>query len=269
MITVIIPMYNAEKTITQAMDSVRNQTAGELIRKVVVVDDGSTDNSSEIVKAYAENYPNFPLWYIYQENKGAASARNLGYKKAKTKYVAFLDADDAWMPNKLERQWKIITDNPQIRFLGTAWEEKPLRIGFKKITSLYNGTVKDVCIKNFPVTPSVLMETSFRDEVGYFDENRRYAEDINYFQKIASLGNYYFLPEKLVQIDIKKNYFAQSGLTSHLKEMHEGTIRNIAELRAADIISYPFWLSMRIFYQLKYYRRIIMRAWNALKRDKQ
>lgn len=260
MITVIIPMYNAEETIELVLDSVRTQTACNLIQKVIVVDDGSQDSSAEVIKGYMRKWTTFPLQYIYQENQGVAAARNRGYREAQTKYIAFLDADDAWLPRKIERQIEIINKNPQIRFLGTAWEDTPLRIGFRKITSLYNGTVKDVCIKNFPVTPSILMETSFRDEVGYFNEKCRYAEDINYFQKIAALGNYYFLPEKLVQIDINKNFFAQTGQSSHLKEMHKGTIRNITELRNAGQISLPFWICMRIFYQLKYYRRVFNRT---------
>lgn len=263
MVTVIIPMYNAEKTIERALDSVKDQTASKLIKSIIVVDDGSTDSSADIVKAYMNRYPYLPLSYVRQENKGVSSARNQGYKAAYTKYVAFLDADDIWLPNKLERQLQTIKENPQIRFLGTEWSEKPLKIGLKKITSLYNGTVKDLCIKNFPATPSILMETSFREEVGYFDEERRFAEDSNYFQKIAALGNYYFLPEKLVEVDNGKRYFAECGLSSHLKEMHRGTIQNIRELKEAGLISGQFWFAMRIFHELKYFRRIINKKRNA------
>ena len=259
MVTVIIPLYNAESTIVSVLDSVRKQTAIQKIREVLVIDDGSADNSKDKVQEYRIHYPDFPIVYIYQKNGGAASARNTGLKAAKTKYVAFLDADDLWLPNKLERQLQTIQENPQIRFLGTAWEDRPLCIGLKKITQLYNGTVKDICIKNFPVTPSVLMETSFREEIGYFDSGRRYAEDINYFQKIAAAGNYYFLPEKLVEIDIGKDYFAQTGLSADLRKMHEGTLQNILELRQDKKISFSFWLLMRVFYQLKYCRRIFRR----------
>lgn len=265
MITVVIPMYNAEKTIEIALDSVRTQTESGLIQKVIVIDDGSRDKSADVVKTYIRRWTLFPLQYIYQENQGVAAARNRGYRETQTKYIAFLDADDKWLPQKIERQMETIKENPQIRFLGTAWEDKPLRIGFRRITGLYNGTVKDVCIKNFPVTPSVLMETSFRDEVGLFNEECRFAEDINYFQRIAARGNYYFLPEKLVQIDLNKNYFAQTGQSSHLKEMHRGTIRNIAELRDNGQISFLFWMCMRLFYQLKYYRRVFNRARSAWK----
>lgn len=259
MVTVVIPLYNAENTIERVLDSVRMQTALAQIAEVIVINDGSTDQSKNRVLQYINSCPELSIVCLDQENCGAAGARNAGLSRVNTKYVAFLDADDLWAPNKLERQLQTIQEHPEIRFLGTAWEDKPLRIGGRKITELYNGTVKDVCIKNFPVTPSVLMETAFRDEVGYFDASRKYGEDINYFQKIAAKGNYYFLPEKLVSIDIGKEYFAQTGLSSHLKSMHEGTLINIKELRDSKYISFGFWLEMRIFYQLKYYRRIIMR----------
>ncbi len=265
MVTVIIPMYNAEKTIEKTLDSVRYQTAASQIRAAIVVDDGSTDSSAELIRNYQERYPDWPLQYTRQENKGVSAARNLAYRAAETKYVAFLDADDAWLPEKLERQLQVIKENPQIRFLGTAWQEKPLKIGFRKITTLHNGTVRELCIKNFPETSTVVMETSLREEVGYFDETRRYAEDINYFQKIAALGNYYFLPEKLVEEDIGKSFFAGCGLSSHLKEMHLGTLQNIRELRQAGRISRGFWLAMRVFYELKYYRRKFYKVLNERK----
>ena len=265
MITVIIPLYNSKNTIVLALDSVRHQTAIDMISEIIVVNDGSTDGSESAVENYCHKFPVLPITLITQKNGGAASARNCGLKRAKTQYVAFLDADDIWLPQKIERQMQVIRENPQIRFLGTGWEDTPLKIGWKKITNLYNGTVRDVCIKNFPVTPSILMETSYVDEVGYFDESRRYAEDINYFQKIAAKGNYYFLPEKLVDIDIGKDYFAQNGLSSNLSAMHHGTLLNIKELRDAGSISFSFWLLMRVFYQLKYYRRVILKYLNSRK----
>lgn len=259
MVTVVIPLYNAETTIEQALDSVRTQTAVHLISRVIVIDDGSCDGSAEKVKAYMSAYQNFPLELICQRNGGAAAARNTGLREVRTRYVAFLDADDIWLPDKLEKQFQVLSEHPYIRFLGTNWQDTPLRIGTKKITSLYNGSIQDLCIKNFPVTPSILMEASLRDEVGYFDPNRRFAEDINYFQKIAVLGNYFFMPEKLVEIDIGKKYFAQSGLSSHLKQMHQGTVENLNELRKNKNISYSFWVLMRLFYELKYWRRIVRR----------
>lgn len=260
MVTVIIPLYNAESTIIRALDSLRGQTAVEKIKRIIVVNDGSKDGGSERVKEYMEQYPSLPITYIEQSNQGAAAARNKGMRMADTKYIAFLDADDLWLPNKLERQLQIIKENPQIRFLGTTWQEKPFRIGWKKIPPLYNGSIQDLCIRNFPVTPSIIMEASLCQEIGYFDESRRYAEDINYFQKIAVKGNYYLLSEKLVEIDVGKDFFAQNGLSANLYQMHKGTLKNIRELKDDGTISVRFWLFMRVFYEMKYWRRVILRV---------
>ena len=259
MVTVVMPLYNAAKTIELSLNSIKGQTRFDYIKEIIVVNDGSTDESLEITEQFVCNNKDMPIRIVSQPNAGAAAARNTGIVLAQTKYVAFLDADDVWLPQKLEKQMETIANHPEIRFLGTGWEEKGIRIGFKKIKELYNGSVKDVCVKNFPVTPSVLMEKAIFDEIGMFNPGLRYAEDINLFQKVAAKGNYYFLPEKLVQIDVGKDFFAESGQSANLKEMHKGTLRNIKELRENEDISYVFWFIMRIFYEMKYWRRIVMR----------
>lgn len=259
MITVVMPLYNAAKTIELSLNSIKGQTRLDYIKEIIVVNDGSTDQSLQIAEDYARDNKDLPIHIVNQPNSGAAAARNIGISLAQTKYIAFLDADDIWLPRKIEIQMDTIKKYPKIRFLGTGWEEKGIRIGLKKINSLYNGSVKDVCIKNFPVTPSILMEKTLFNEIGMFNPNIRYAEDINLFQKVAAKGNYFFLPEKLVQIDIGKDFFAESGQSANLKEMHKGTLRNIKELRESKDISFAFWFVMRIFYQMKYWRRIILR----------
>lgn len=268
MVTVVMPLYNAEKTVELSLNSIKEQTRLDVVREIIVVNDGSADNGPQIVEEFQKKNSALNIRLVSQANAGAAAARNAGIALAQTKYVAFLDADDVWLPHKLERQMETIVNHPEIRFLGTGWEEKGIRIGFKKIKDLYNGSVKDVCIKNFPVTPSVLMERAMFGEIGMFNPNIRYAEDINFFQKVAAKGNYYFLPEKLVEIDIGKEFFAESGQSANLKAMHKGTLRNIKELRDNKDISYVFWFAMRIFYQMKYWRRIIMRKVRLMNKGK-
>lgn len=257
MISVIIPMYNSAGTIQQVLESVLKQTRLDLIREIIVVDDGSTDTSAEIVKKMA--LTNHKIKLIQKKNGGASSARNTGMKIATGQYIAFLDSDDLWMENKIERQMEVLEKNPEIVFLGCNHEERPLRIGLKKITELYNANVKELCIKSFPVTPSVIFKREIIQKIGYFDETQRYAEDINYFQKIATNYNYYFLPEKLVEIGFQKKYFAESGLTSNLKGMQQGSLKNIRELKNEKVISVPFYMLLRVFYSLKYVIRIVRR----------
>ena len=120
MISVIIPMYNSAGTIQQVLESVLKQTRLDLIREIIVVDDGSTDTSAEIVKKMA--LTNHKIKLIQKKNGGASSARNTGMKIATGQYIAFLDSDDLWMENKIERQMEVLEKNPEIVFLGCNHE---------------------------------------------------------------------------------------------------------------------------------------------------
>lgn len=107
LVSVVIPAYNSSRTIGPTIQSILNQTFSDL--EVVVVDDGSKDNTVEIAKKFGER-----IHCFVQENKGAAAARNRGLSEAKGEYVAFLDSDDLWLPNKLEVQLDVLKKNPNI-----------------------------------------------------------------------------------------------------------------------------------------------------------
>ncbi|MEA5619903.1 glycosyltransferase family A protein [Cronbergia sp. UHCC 0137] len=111
LVTVIIPVYNYANYIAATLDSVFAQTYCPI--EVIVVDDGSTDNSADIVRSYPE------VQYFYQSNQGAAVARNMAIAQSTGEYIAFLDADDYWKPNKLKVQMKYMMDNPEIRITAT------------------------------------------------------------------------------------------------------------------------------------------------------
>ena len=106
MISVIIPTYNREKLIMPAIDSVLKQTYQDI--ELIVVDDGSTDRTVELLKTIKD-----PRFYFVQteRNSGAPAARNIGIKQSKGEYIAFHDSDDIWMPHKLEKQLKFLKEN--------------------------------------------------------------------------------------------------------------------------------------------------------------
>lgn len=264
-ITVVIPMFNNENSIQNAMDSVKNQTRLDYIKEIIVVDDGSTDNSYEVVVNYANRNKNLPINIIKKENGGASSARNAGMKVATKKFIALLDADDEWLENKIELQMNILKSNPEIDFLGGNYNGKELRILFKKIDKLYKASVKDLCLKFFPVTPSAIFKRSIIEKIGYFDEKQKFAEDGNYFLRICTHFNYYHLPTDLVHVGSGKPEFGHSGLSANLKGMYEGNIKNIKELKDFSIISSFFYIFLRIFYWFKYIRRIIITHLNKKK----
>lgn len=119
MFSVIIPAYNSENTIEKALDSLRNQTKPELIREVIVINDGSADATADKVEQYKKREScNLNIILYNQQNAGVAAARNAGIRMATADYLAFLDSDDCWAPEKLEWQEKNLkrksTDRPAL-----------------------------------------------------------------------------------------------------------------------------------------------------------
>src|SRR6476659_8655894 len=116
-ISVIIPCYNNAPFVAEALDSVLHQTDAKAIKEIIVVDDGSTDGSASVIKEKAALYP--LIKYIYQKNGGLSAARNTAIKQAQGSYIAFLDADDVWPPEKIEKQHEAIQRYPEAGLLYT------------------------------------------------------------------------------------------------------------------------------------------------------
>lgn len=252
-------MYNAELTIVDALESLRLQSKFEFIKEIIVINDGSIDKSHDVVTEYARQYEEMPITLIDTVNRGVSSARNTGEMHSKTDWIAFLDADDVWFPNKLERQCEVIAKSGcGIDVLGTAWDNKCLRIGTKVVKELHRGTVREICIKNFPQPSTVLMKKSVFDDIGGFDKKQHYAEDGNFFLKAAAKFGLYYLPEQLIEYGHGKRGFGDSGLSGNLKAMQLGMVKNLKEMRSLGYISKQFYYLMRVFYVLKYWRRIIL-----------
>lgn len=257
-ISVIIPMYNSKDTIIATLDSVIRQSAIDKIIEVIVVNDGSKDNSLKIVQEYKENNSHIPIVIIDKPNGGVSTARNKGIESAKGDWIALLDSDDEWLPNKIEYQIELINSNPDIEFLGGPFDNQPLKILWKEISGLYKAKVSDICIKNFPQPSTVLFQKKIFDEIGGFDEKQRYAEDGNYFVKICNRYNFYYDDKLLIIYDGGKRGFGERGLSSNLKKMYEGNVKNISEYKNNKFISYKFYLFLRLFYFIKYIRRILI-----------
>jgi teichuronic acid biosynthesis glycosyltransferase TuaG len=108
MLSVILPVFNSEKTINRTLDSLIEQTYKNL--EILIIDDCSTDKSREIIKSYTQKYSYIKL-IILDKNYGACYARNIGINNSSGKFIAFIDADDVWLPTKSEEQLKFMTDN--------------------------------------------------------------------------------------------------------------------------------------------------------------
>ena len=120
LVSVIVPVYNIEKFIVETMDCVRNQTYKEW--ELLLVEDGSTDGTEAVITDYLERVQDERIRLIKQPtNQGAAKARNRGVEEAQGRYVAYLDADDLWVPEKLERELAFLQEK-QAAFVFTGYE---------------------------------------------------------------------------------------------------------------------------------------------------
>lgn len=256
MFSVIIPAYNSEKTIEKTLDSLQNQTKPELIREVIIINDGATDATKNKVEQYKSREGcNLNIILYNQQNAGVAAARNAGIRMATADYLAFLDSDDCWVPEKLEMQEKILAENPEIDLLCGGMEKGALRILFHKDHLLHHLSLKEYCTKSVIFTSTVVIRRSRVKDAGYFDESMKYCEDMNYYQRFFEWNQVYYLPEKLVEYGIGRKYYGQSGLSSHLKEMNDGRRKNYQILREKKKISCAFYIAMIIFGEVKFIRR--------------
>lgn len=159
-VSIIVPVYNAGKFLEQTMDCVRNQTYP--CWELLLVEDGSSDGSADLIKAYIEKYREKRIRLICQpRNVGAAMARNRGVKEAWGRYIAYLDADDLWPPHKLERELAFLQEK-QAGFVFTGYEFADERgEGTGKIVHVPETLTYKQALKNTTIfTTTVLFDTA-------------------------------------------------------------------------------------------------------------
>jgi len=160
-------------------------------KEIIVVDDGSTDNTSQI----KQDFPT--IIYRYQENLGVSSARNLGISLASNDWIAFLDSDDEWHRDKLQKQVDFHKNNPNIliSYTDELWirDEKPVKVPkkFKK----YSGEIFDKCLSHCIIAPSSVLMLK---KLGLFDESLEVCEDYDLWLRIASRCEIGLVNEKLI-----------------------------------------------------------------------
>ena len=186
-VSVIIPVYNGADLIAEAIDSVLSQTYEDY--EIIVVDDGSLDNIDEVVRAYK-----FPVKFLKQANSGAATARNTGMRNANSDYIALLDVDDIWLPEKLEQQVRVLDADSSVGLTfcdGFRWipPSKPQQGSL--LSELYVHPPErpklDLLFKiHMIATSSVLFRRDLLSEVGYMNDALRRAQDFEFFIRVAA-----------------------------------------------------------------------------------
>jgi glycosyltransferase involved in cell wall biosynthesis len=190
LVSCIVPVFNAERYLAEALDSILSQTYQPV--EVIVVDDGSTDGTAQVAAGYGER-----ITYLYQENSGPAAARNKGIDAAQGEFVAFLDADDVWHEEKLARQMARFEARPELEicltYIQNFWgpemkdEEDRLRDHhFSKPLPAY-------------ATQAMLARRAIFDVVGRFDPTLPVLDDSDWFLRAVDEGvEIEFLPEVLI-----------------------------------------------------------------------
>jgi glycosyltransferase involved in cell wall biosynthesis len=231
-VSVIIPTYNREKYVVKAIDSVLSQRFEDY--EIIVVDDGSTDNTKEIANKYKNR-----IKYIYQDNSGVSAARNTGIKLAKGEWLAFLDSDDEWMPDYLLTQIETTDQNPGICMQKTDCLITKLN-GETQSYFMMNGVLsefkgKDYLLLEEPFSfivkqaamyiGSVIVHREAITKAGLFDEDLMLSEDLDLMARVALQGPFGMISKVLA------NAYRRNETTEHLTKQIE---KNPIELRETN-----------------------------------
>ena len=193
-ISVVIPSYNRKEFLKRSIDSAINQTKKPF--EIIVVDDGSTDGTETMIKSDYDF-----VKFIKQKNKGVSAARNIGIKVSIGEWICFLDSDDEWKKDKLEKQINAMKSNPGYKFFHSneIWIKNGLRINQKKKHKKYGGDIFDKCLDMCRISPSsVMIDKTVFDEVGNFNEDLIVCEDYELWLRICDKYRVFFIDEPLI-----------------------------------------------------------------------
>jgi len=194
-IAVIIPTYNRIETLSRAISSVLAQIRP--IDELIVVDDGSTDGTSAWLR---EHYPGIKL--IEQVNAGVSAARNRGIESTGCDWIALLDSDDEWLPQKLEKQLARLASEPDHKIIHSdeIWVRNGVRVNQMKKHSKKGGWIFQDCLPLCAISPSaVMIHQSIFGDVGLFDESLPACEDYDLWLRITSRYPVLYCDEPLIQ----------------------------------------------------------------------
>jgi len=194
LISVIIPTYNRGWIVKEAIDSVLSQNFLDF--ELIVVDDGSTDNTKDILNAYKNN-----IKVLKHNNQGVSAARNKGISLASGMFIAFLDSDDLWMPDKLSMQVDFFNKNKEALICQTEeiWIRNNVRVNPKKRHKKLSGMIFEPSLCLCMVSPSaVMIKKELFEAVGLFDENLPACEDYDLWLRISSGYPVYLIDTPLI-----------------------------------------------------------------------
>jgi glycosyltransferase involved in cell wall biosynthesis len=200
LVSVIIPTYNRSNHILGTIESALGQTYKNI--EIIVVDDGSIDGTSSRVKAYG-----YRIRYVYQEHAGVSAARNKGIEEARGEFVAFLDSDDLWMPEKIFKQMELFKADPELSVIYTDYSRFD-DFGTYALTTFQfktpaKGRIRKELLKNnFIGTSTVILKRSVFNNLGKFDTRLSTTEDFDLWLRLSDYYLFDYIPEALVRYRI-------------------------------------------------------------------
>ncbi|MCT7983621.1 glycosyltransferase [Laspinema sp. A4] len=260
-VSVIIPCYRCADTISRCVESVVNQTIPP--KEIILVDDGSKDETLSVILKLQETYGKDWIKVVaLKENSGVSVARNTGWDLASQDYIAFLDADNAWHPEKIDIQYNWMLENSQALLSGHTIPVCSSYENFlSSITVSLKGQLTYTQIKPQKLLLSNPFETSSimlnRDIKYRFDPHKRYSEDYFLWQEICLDGSVCFLLN--VQLSYIFNSFGTAGLTSRLFKMRLEDFNNYWQLWRKNRITVTTMILLIMFSVIKFTLLLILR----------
>lgn len=256
LVSVIIPSYNRKKFICESVESVLAQTYKNY--EIIIVDDGSTVDIKQALKPFGNK-----IKYLYQENKGAASARNTGIINSKGKYLAFLDDDDLFEPGKLEKQVKKLEDNPHIGFVFSDYysfetknsnRKKLITTRLSQIPSSEFG--KFYFVHHDLAVSSFLVRRKSLEKIGLFNESLVVNEDVDLWLRmfLYDRGEYSDYPSTKIRSGIDRMSQNRILIYENLLKNFERVLKKnpnfakkIGTTADKKIINLHYWLGRAFF----------------------
>lgn len=261
-ISVVIPCFRCARTILRAIDSIARQT--QKTAEVILVDDASGDETLNILRAIENQHSGWIKVIALEENSGAASARNAGWAAATQPYIAFLDSDDAWHPQKIEIQYAYMSAHPEVALCGHEYRRLTQEnvLPDWDVSQCVEQTIHKwvLMLSNRFVTPSVMLR---RDIEQRFADKQRYMEDHMLWLKIVCSGGVVVkLSAELAAI--YKRPFGVMGLSAQFWSMERGDLGNYRRLYRTNCINGYQLGALAIYSVLKYVRRLAI-YWGYLR----
>jgi len=258
-VSVVIPCFKCGKTIKRAVHSVWMQTL--MPKEIILVDDCSNDSTLESLWALQGDYPN---GWLHVEprlsNGGPGEARNTGWMKASGEFIAFLDSDDGFHPQKIEIQYRWMKNHPLVSLTGHRVQQLQESNDISGIyydanaVSFHQISHERLLFHNRFSTPGVMIKRNLEER---FESGKKYSEDYLLWLQISLSGKLCFYSEVPLAYIFKARY-GDSGLSSNLWKMQKGEVSTYAKLREKKLITNGFFIVLFFYSIMKYFRRIVI-----------